>query len=144
MANQTVYPYGTGGQLPSSIGLINDLTTGGVNKALTAEMGKTLKGEIDQLGIFSSEENGLFAVDGQLNVAIKYDEGGFDTAKVSSHFIELLQNSGIAVTENTVYHIALTNQNNFAVVDEELNIGLVVDSLGVHAKNILEYEIVNE
>lgn len=45
MANQTVYPYGTGGSLPSSIGLINDLKTGGVDKALTAEQGKVL-GEI--------------------------------------------------------------------------------------------------
>lgn len=90
MANSTVYPYGVGGQLPSSIGLINDLTTGGVNKALTAEMGKTLKGEIDQLGF------------------------------------------------------VFTNQDGFAIVDEELNIGLLVDSYGVHAKNILEYEIVND
>ena len=42
MANKTVYPYGTGGQLPSSIGLINDLGTGGVDKALTAEQGKVI------------------------------------------------------------------------------------------------------
>lgn len=39
MANQTVYPYGTEGSLPSSVGLINDLVTGGVDKALTAEQG---------------------------------------------------------------------------------------------------------
>ena len=49
MANQTVYPYGTDGQLPSSIGLINDLSTGGVDKALTAEMGKQLKTDFDNL-----------------------------------------------------------------------------------------------
>lgn len=42
MANKTVYPFGTGGQLPSSIGIINDITTGGANKALSAEMGKIL------------------------------------------------------------------------------------------------------
>ena len=42
MANKTVYPYGTGGSLPSSIGLVNDLTTGGVDKALTAEQGKVI------------------------------------------------------------------------------------------------------
>lgn len=46
MANTTVYPYGTGGSLPSSIGLINDLTTGGVDKALTAEQGKVLNEKI--------------------------------------------------------------------------------------------------
>lgn len=42
MANTTIYPYGTNGQLPSSIGVINDLTTGGADKALSAEMGKEL------------------------------------------------------------------------------------------------------
>ena len=42
MANSTVYPYGTGGSLPSSIGLINDLKTGGVNRALTAQQGVVL------------------------------------------------------------------------------------------------------
>lgn len=42
MANQTIYPYGTNGQLPSSIGVINDLTTGGAGDALSAEMGKYL------------------------------------------------------------------------------------------------------
>lgn len=42
MANQTVYPYGTNGELPSNIGLINDLKTGGVDKALTAEQGKVI------------------------------------------------------------------------------------------------------
>lgn len=42
MANKTVYPFGTGGQLPSNIGIINDLTTGGADKALSAEMGKEL------------------------------------------------------------------------------------------------------
>lgn len=42
MANSTVYPYGTGGQLPSGIAIVNDLTTGGADKALSAEMGKKI------------------------------------------------------------------------------------------------------
>lgn len=46
MAKSTVYPYGTNGELPSSIGLVNDLTTGGVDKALTAEQGKVIGEEI--------------------------------------------------------------------------------------------------
>lgn len=46
MANKTVYPFGTGGQLPSGIGVINDLTTGGADKALSAEMGKEIGTEI--------------------------------------------------------------------------------------------------
>lgn len=48
MANKTVYPFGTGGQLPSSIGIINDLTTGGADKALSAEMGKRIA-ELSQI-----------------------------------------------------------------------------------------------
>lgn len=48
MANTTVYPFGTGGQLPSGIGIINDLTTGGADKALSAEMGKVLSDQAAQ------------------------------------------------------------------------------------------------
>lgn len=47
MANKTVYPYGTDGQLPSSIGLVNDLYTGGSDKALSAEMGKNLNEQLN-------------------------------------------------------------------------------------------------
>lgn len=42
MANSTVYPYGVEGKLPTSIGLVNDLFTGGSDKALTAEQGKVI------------------------------------------------------------------------------------------------------
>lgn len=42
MANQTVYPYGTNGELPESVGIINDLTTGGADKALSAQQGKVI------------------------------------------------------------------------------------------------------
>lgn len=43
MANTTIYPYGTGGQLPSGIAIVDDLTTGGHDKALSAGMGKYIK-----------------------------------------------------------------------------------------------------
>ena len=49
MANTTVYPYGTGGSLPSSIGIINDLSTGGADKALSAEMGKVLGADVEDI-----------------------------------------------------------------------------------------------
>lgn len=42
MSSQTIYPYGQNGELPSSIGLVNDLVTGGADKALTAEQGKQI------------------------------------------------------------------------------------------------------
>lgn len=46
MANKTVYPYGAGGSLPSSIGIVDDLVTGGADKALSAEQGKILGEEV--------------------------------------------------------------------------------------------------
>lgn len=49
MANKTVYPYGTDGRLPSSIGIVNDYTTGGVDKALSAEAGKNLNTKVESL-----------------------------------------------------------------------------------------------
>lgn len=43
MANKVITPFGTSGTLPGSIGIINDLTTGGADKALSAGMGKYIK-----------------------------------------------------------------------------------------------------
>ena len=48
MANKTVYPYGTGGSLPSSIGIIDDLKTGGADKALSADQGKVIGNTLDK------------------------------------------------------------------------------------------------
>ena len=42
MADKTVYPFGTGGQLPANIGVIDDLITGGADNALSAEQGKLI------------------------------------------------------------------------------------------------------
>lgn len=82
MANTTVYPYGTGGQLPSSIGLVNDLTTGGVDKALTAEMGKYIGERISYIEIASCQEDGLLLVDENLYIGAKIDGNGFQAANV--------------------------------------------------------------
>jgi hypothetical protein len=46
MARNTVYPFGIGGQLPSGITIVNDLTTGGADKALSAEQGKIIGEEL--------------------------------------------------------------------------------------------------
>lgn len=55
MANNTVYPYGIGGQLPSGIAIVDDLVTGGADKALSAEQGKRLYGMIDSEGTPTTE-----------------------------------------------------------------------------------------
>lgn len=49
MANQTVYPYGTGGSLPSSVGIVNDPYTGGADKAASAETVKELNEQINDI-----------------------------------------------------------------------------------------------
>lgn len=64
--NKTVYPYGTDGNLPSSIGIINDLTTGGADKALSAEQGKVI-GEMLQSSMQypSDDMSSISAYDGK-------------------------------------------------------------------------------
>jgi hypothetical protein len=84
-------------------------------------------------------QNGFFITDETLNVALKYDEQGFDVGKISPHFASLLQQSGILGLTNVVE----TTGTGFAIVDSLLNIGVLVDSTGVHAQNIVDYEIVN-
>lgn len=50
MANTTIYPFGNNGTMPSSVGIVNDLTTGGADKALSAEMGKKLNEDFSITG----------------------------------------------------------------------------------------------
>lgn len=89
MANQTVYPYGTGGSLPSSIGLVNDLTTGGVDKALTAEMGKQLGTLIDQLDL---------AVNGTSSGDYEWVDIDLDTGTPINSYIHGTQNKWLSST----------------------------------------------
>lgn len=42
MANQTIYPYGVSAGAPTGLDIVNNLTSGGVDKALSAEQGKEL------------------------------------------------------------------------------------------------------
>ena len=87
MANKTVYPFGTGGNLPSSIGIINDLETGGADKALSAQMGVQLESEIEQLrgglsiGI-DVNEDGLYFVDSSMYIGAYFDDSGFHAINI--------------------------------------------------------------
>lgn len=82
-------------------------------------------------------EKGFYLIDNDLNVAMQYNEDGFDVGKVSSHFVDVLKSSGVT-------YISVVAENGFFIVDEKLNIGVKVDSNGIHAKNILEYVIVED
>lgn len=77
MANSTIYPYGTGGQLPSNIGIIDDLVTGGSDKALSAQQGVVLKTLIDKKTEFANvDEDGIFFVDEFLNIGVVINTDG--------------------------------------------------------------------
>ena len=79
MANKTVYPYGTDGSLPSSVGIINDLITGGADNALSAEMGKVLGNAVGN----PAEEKQLVATKTYQSVSIDQTTGAI--ASVSSN-----------------------------------------------------------
>ena len=65
MSNTTVYPFGTGGSLPASIGIVNDMTTGGADKALSAEQGKIIGGKID---VYDDMVDDLYGVEAEVDV----------------------------------------------------------------------------
>jgi hypothetical protein len=88
------------------------------------------------------DEDGFHVVDEHLNVGMKYDEAGLDAAKVSSHFIDVLKASGVNADDVMTSHAAVVNEDGFFIADESLNVGVKVDNDGIHAKNILEYEII--
>ena len=69
MADITINPFGTGGELPTNIGIVNDLDTGGADKALSAAQGKKL-GDAAKTSMYMA--NGE---DGPADVDITFDDG---------------------------------------------------------------------
>lgn len=90
-------------------------------------------------GTVRVEENGFFITDSDKNIGIKYDNNGLDVAKLSQHFLSLIN-----VKPQTQLTILETVQTGLFVVDKNLNIGLRVDNSGVRAKKIINYEIIDE
>ena len=64
--------------MPSGIPIVNDLTTGGADKALSAEMGKTLAQMIETTGLQCAEvtQDGIFFVDNGLNIGAQIKSDG--------------------------------------------------------------------
>lgn len=93
MANSTIYPYGTGGSLPTGYPIINDLTTGGADKALSAEMGKELAPVTEIIGSVTHPET---------TTAVATTTGGrylgnmYNTATTGAFDTSLNSNSGWA------------------------------------------------
>ena len=69
MANKTVYPYGTNGSLPASVGIINDMTTGGADKALSAEQGKIIGGKIE---VYDDMVDDLYGVEREIEETVDF------------------------------------------------------------------------
>lgn len=69
MANKTVYPFGTGGRLPSGVGIIDDLTTGGADKALSAEQGKFIGGKLET---YDEVVDDLYGVEREVEESVNF------------------------------------------------------------------------
>lgn len=91
-----------------------------------------------------TDEAGYHVVDEQGNIGMQYTEQGFGAAKVQPQFVEVLKQAGVATGSALDAVSAEVEEEGFFFVDEQLNVGVKVDSDGIHAKNILEYEIVND
>lgn len=69
----------------------------------------------------------------KLTDVITYGPDGLDTDKVSDHFKSLITQ---AIGQLSVL---VTNEDGIFLVDKNLNVGVSIDSDGLHAINILEY-----
>lgn len=88
MANSTIYPYGQNGELPSNIGLVNDLITGGVDKALTAEMGKIIGESLENC--FSGLPEKTHLSDGDLiNATVNFQAANYRIISKQSALIDV-------------------------------------------------------
>lgn len=93
------------------------------------------------LSLFTTQEGGFFVIDDDLKIGMKYDGGGLDFAQISSHAIQVLKDAGLGGGGggSSIIDVA---ENGFYFVDTSLNVGIKIDSIGIHAINLLEYEII--
>ena len=77
-------------------------------------------------------ENGFFIADEGNNVCMKYDEYGFDTALLSEHFIQLLNEAGISSSNADIQAFGV-NQDGLYITDESFNVAFSVTSEGIDA-----------
>lgn len=128
----------TGSSVAFPFELVNNRTTNDPTKGLSAAEGYRLGQDLSAL-LPATVPDGFFLADELLNVVMKYTADGFDAAKVSAHFVQALLEAGFFGDS-----FVNTNEDGFAVVDENLNIGFIVDNDGARAKNIYKAEIINE
>ena len=90
-----------------------------------------------------TNENGFFIIDSSNCVSLKYDSDGFDVAKLSKHFIELIKASGLGGGNSGGDSglIYITNENGFFVIDSSNYICLKYDSDGFDVAKLSKHFI---
>lgn len=85
----------------------------------------------------SQVQENIFALcDKDGNIALKYDNLGFDVAKISDHFFSLLNNY---IDNKNFLQVIEVNEPGLFYVDAELNVGEKHDKTGTHAINLVEF-----
>lgn len=112
--------------MPAGIPIVNDCVTGGADKALAAEQGKTLY-ELINSRVHEVSENGWYLVDEFYNVVMKYGADGLDVAKVTDHFKSLLGGGGGGGDDAFME----VEEDGFFIVDDQLRVGFQVTDSGV-------------
>lgn len=85
----------------------------------------------------SQVQENIFALcDSDGNIALKYDDLGFDVGKISEHFSSLLSNS---ISRKNLLQVIEVDEPGLYYVDAELNVGEKRDKTGTHAINLVEY-----
>ena len=141
---------------------VADVASLAVSGAASAEA------KVDGLGT-KCNEKGFFVVDKEKHIGMQYtQQEGLDAAKVAGHFLSLLISSGLVVQAVNIADTSITMdklaqdvknelsksgkvdfvmetvEDGFFFVDSNLNIGVKIDNQGIHAPNLLEYEIVEQ
>lgn len=103
--------------------------------------------KVDEIGVNVENQNpetneaGFHVTDPQGNIGMQCTEEGLDFAKLSKHAIGVLSDAGIGGGGGNDDRIVNIEERCFAFVDSNLNIGVKIDKDGIHSKNILEYEV---
>ena len=105
------------------------VVTGAASREDLSQLSQNFR-KVSEQGFFISDESG--------NVVAKYNDDGFDVAKVSEHFIELLITAGVGGFSGVIMN---TIEPGFFIVDGSLNVAFSVTSAGVRGVGIVPYEI---
>ena len=112
MADTTVYPFGPGGQLPSGVAIVDDLTTGGADKALSAKQGKVLNEKKLQADDNSYSDFSIRDEDGYAIVQI--NNGHIKTKNFDSRAVRVTPLTGkkISILGDSISTFGVPDQDN--------------------------------